>query len=116
MMSTVLAVVAGCLVHSGLSQAPSKIGHDKDPGVEVATIKPSSPSETGELFTIRGRHVLAINAPAIDLIKFAFGLHPSQIIDAPEWLAKERFDIDAVPSAEGALNNDQMWMMVRRIL
>lgn len=89
---------------------------DKDPGVEVSTIKLSSPDETGELFAIRGRHVVTIGTPALDLIKFASGLNPHQIVGAPEWLAKDRFDVDAVPSVEGIPNNAQMWMMVRRIL
>lgn len=116
MTRMVVGVVAICLVSGGVQQANSQIAPDKDLGVEVATVKPSSPDETGELFTIRGRHVLAINTPTLDLIRFAFGLHPSQITGAPEWLGKERFDIDAVPSAEGIPNNAQMWMMIRRIL
>ena len=107
-------VVSGLL--GGAGMAPSQTAQDKDPGVEVATVKPSNPDQTGELCTIRGRHILTINTPTIDLIRFAFGLHPSQIIGAPEWLSKERFDIDAVPSTDGELNNAQMWMMVRRIL
>jgi len=107
-------IVSGLI--SGADIAPSQMAPDKDPGVEVATIKPSNPEQTGELCTIRGRHVLTINTPVFDLIRFAFGLHPSQIIGAPEWLSKERFDIDAVPSIDGTLNNAQMWMMVRRIL
>lgn len=116
MKSIAIGVIACGLANTGLLQAPSKASPDKDPGVEVATVKLSNPDETGELFTIRGRHVLTINTPVLDLIRFAFGLNPSQIIGAPEWLAKERFDIDAVPSAEGIPNNAQMWMMVRRIL
>lgn len=107
-------VVSGLL--SVTNVAPAQTARDKDPGVEVATVKPSNPEETDELCTIRGRHILTINTPAFDLIKFAFGLHPSQIVGAPEWLEKEKFDIDAVPSIDGTLNNAQMWMMVRRIL
>lgn len=107
-------VVGGLICGAGMS--PSQTAQDKDPGVEVATVKPSNPEQTGELCTIRGRHILTINTPVFDLIKFAFGLHPSQIVGAPEWLSKDKFDIDAVPSIDGELNNAQMWMMVRRIL
>ena len=107
-------VVSGLI--SGAGMACSQTTQEKDPGVEVATVKPSNPDETGELCTIRGRHVMTINTPALDLIRFAFGLHPSQIIGAPEWLSKEKFDIDAVPASDGVLRNEQMWMMIRRIL
>jgi len=115
MKKLLAGIVVSCLV-SGAGLASSQTTQDKDPGVEVATVKPSNPDETGELCTIRGRHILTINTPALDLIRFAFGLHPSQIIGAPEWLSKEKFDIDAVPASDSVLKNEQMWMMIRRIL
>ena len=38
---------------------------------------------------------IATNTPLRTLILRAYGLHDSQLIDAPEWTVVERFDIDA---------------------
>ncbi len=46
-----------------------------------------SPRANGQL--------IATNTPLRTLILRAYGLHDSQLIDAPEWAAVERFDIDA---------------------
>jgi uncharacterized protein (TIGR03435 family) len=49
------------------------------------------------------------------LILRAYGLHDSQLIDAPEWTAGERFDIDA--RAEPAPPSpDAMMPMLRMLL
>ncbi|HZJ32694.1 MAG TPA: TIGR03435 family protein, partial [Vicinamibacterales bacterium] len=47
-------------------------------------------------FTPRANgQLIATNTPLRTLILRAYGLHDSQLIDAPAWTAVERFDIDA---------------------
>ena len=89
---------------------------DADPSFEVATIKPSDPSRQGKLFTFRGTHFMTINTNMNDLIAFAYGLHSKQIAAAPDWFASQLYDIDGVPDATGRPNQQQMRIMVQKLL
>jgi len=50
------------------------------------------------------------------LLLFGYGVHPKQIVDGPDWLRTERFDIKGVPDAEGQPNLKQMQEMVQKLL
>jgi uncharacterized protein (TIGR03435 family) len=84
--------------------------------VEVATVKPSDPDAKDELFTVRGRHFVTINTPVSDLLRFAYGLSPKQIEGAPEWIAHERFDLDALTARDGVISDEQMREMTQELL
>ncbi len=99
-----------------IPEPPKTMAADADPGMEVATIKPSEPGRQGLGFTIRGTHFIAINTDMNDLIAFAYGLHAKQIIGAPDWFSSERFDIDGVPDIPGRPNLKQMQSMVQKLL
>jgi uncharacterized protein (TIGR03435 family) len=59
--------------------------------------------------------LIATNTPLRTLILRAYGLHESQLIDAPEWTAVERFDIDG--RAEPAPPSpDALMPMLRTLL
>ena len=59
------------------------------PSFEVATIKPSPPNRPGKGFGFRGGHFSTRNTNLNDLIGFAYGLHPKQIVDAPAWFGTD---------------------------
>ena len=84
---------------------------------EVASIKPSGPgAAAGPRYSLRGRVFVSVNASLRDLIKFAYGVHASQIIGAPAWIESDRYDIEAVPDGEGMPNDRQMKAMLRNLL
>jgi len=89
---------------------------DANPSFEVATIKPSKPGAQGKGFTFRGGHFMTFNTDLNDLIAFAYGMHPKQIIDAPAWFATDLFDIEAKPDAEGRPSMKQMSAMSQKLL
>ena len=98
--------------------APPKMMDAKaKPAFEVATIKPSDPNQPGwginvnrsGLFTTR-------NTNLSDLIKFAYSVHPKQIVGAPSWADSDRFDISGKPDTPGLPNVDQMRAMVQKLL
>src|SRR5215469_2710894 len=64
-----------------IPEPPKAMPADATPKFDVVTVKPSDPNRPGKLFTIRGRHVMTINTTVNDLITFAYGLHPKQIIN-----------------------------------
>ncbi len=78
------------------------------PAFEVATIKPSRPETPGQSITIRGRTFATLNQTLGSMMSFAYGLHPSQIIGAPQWVTSERFDISATPEGTG-MPIDTQW-------
>ncbi len=90
---------------------------DANPAFEVATIKPSDPNRRGgKGFTFQGRHFVTFNTNMNDLIAFAYGMHPKQIVGAPDWFGTELFDIDGVPDAEGQPSMKQTATMVQKLL
>jgi uncharacterized protein (TIGR03435 family) len=87
-----------------------------NPSFDIATIKPSKPDQQGKGFTIRGRSFITINTSLVDLITFAYNLHPKQIIGLPAWTATDNYDLDAIPDTPGVPNEKQLKSMVQKLL
>jgi len=89
---------------------------DANPSFDVATIKPSKPGAQGKGFGFRAGHFVTVNTDLNDLIAFAYGLHPKQVVDAPAWFGVDLFDIEAKPDAEGRPSQKQMGAMAQKLL
>jgi uncharacterized protein (TIGR03435 family) len=89
---------------------------DANPSFEVATIKPSAPDEPGKLFGVRGNHFKTINTTLTDLITFAYGVQQKQVVGQPDWMDKDKWDIEAQPDVPGAPNRQQVATMVEKLL
>jgi uncharacterized protein (TIGR03435 family) len=87
-----------------------------NPVFEVATIKPSKPDEIRMIISTRGRSFSTINISLIDLIKYAYDVHPTQIVDAPDWAESYKYDVTAVPDGEGEPSEKQWKLMCRKLL
>jgi len=87
------------------------------PEFEVATIKPSDPQRPGWGITVnRSGMFTTLNTNLSDLIKFAYSVHPKQIIGAPSWIDSEKFDVSAKPDTPGTPSVDQMRAMLQKLL
>jgi uncharacterized protein (TIGR03435 family) len=95
---------------------PKRMAADADPSFEVATIKPSDPSVPGDWFTVRGRNFTTHNISLAGLIKFAYGVHGKQILDGPDWIDKDTYDLAAVPDEEGQPSDKQWKAMLQKLL
>ena len=90
---------------------------DAEPGVEVATIKPNDDGGPSmQVLTFRGRNLVTVNSSLADLIMFAYSVQMKQIIGAPDWIEKDRYDINATPDVEGTPTADQVRVMIRKLL
>ena len=89
---------------------------DADPGLDVATIKPSQPGRQGKGFGFNGTHFRTFNTNVNDMIAIAYGLHAKQIIGAPDWLGTDLFDIDGVPDVPGRPSIKQMGLILQKLL
>ena len=98
--------------------APPKPMTATNPSFDVATIKLTDPNDRGKLFTVSGggRQVITKGTTMDDLISFAYGVHPKQLVNAPDWFDKDRFDITGQPDAEGVPNQNQMRIMLQKLL
>jgi uncharacterized protein (TIGR03435 family) len=95
---------------------PKPMAPDANPAFEVATIKPNPTGGGGKGFGIRGRTFTTVNTSLADLIVFAYDVHNKQILNGPDWIDKDKYDITAVPDTEGAPSNRQWKMMVQKLL
>jgi uncharacterized protein (TIGR03435 family) len=89
---------------------------DADPSFEVATVKPSEPDKPGKMFRVQGTHFSTLNTTLMDLLTFAYGVQQKQILNAPEWVDKDKWDISAQPDVPGVPNDRQMKTMVEKLL
>ncbi|MDW5266342.1 MULTISPECIES: TIGR03435 family protein [Acidobacteriaceae] len=98
-----------------LASPMSPMAADAHPSLEVATVKPADPNETGNF--IVGGHRLVIEAQTVnDLISFAYAVHRKQIVDGPAWLGTESFDIDGQADLPGVANLHQVQEMLQKLL
>src|ERR1700728_4086159 len=89
---------------------------DANPSFEVATIKPTAPGEQRRAFVVQGRSFKTINMTLVSLISISYGVQEKQIVNAPDWMAEEHFDIDEEPDVPGSPNKQQLMTMVQKLL
>src|ERR1035438_1220674 len=65
---------------------------------------------------MNGRNFVLKNGSLDDLIGFAYNVQMKQIVNGPDWIDKDLYDIAGVPDVEGAPSVDQLRMMVRKLL
>jgi uncharacterized protein (TIGR03435 family) len=68
------------------------------------------------VLTFRGRNLLTVDSSLGDLMVFAYSVQMKQIIGAPDWIEKDRYDIVATPDREGTPTAEQVRIMVRKLL
>jgi len=96
---------------------PKMMDPNAKPEFEVATIKPSDPNRPGWGITVNPSGVFrTLNTTLNDLIKFAYDMHPKQVVSAPTWADSEKFDIEAKPDKPGMPSVDQMRAMLRKLI
>jgi uncharacterized protein (TIGR03435 family) len=96
---------------------PKMMDPNAKPEFEVSTIKPSDPNQRGWGITLNGSGMLITrNTTLADLVKFAFDLHPKQVIGAPAWFDSDKFDVTGKPNTPGMPSIPQMKSMMRKMI
>ena len=95
---------------------PKSMAPDADPEFDVCSIKPSNPGAQGRGLTVRGREIVTINTSTNFLMTFVYGVHTKQIVGAPGWFDSENYDIDGKPAQDGMPNQNQIKIMIRKLL
>jgi uncharacterized protein (TIGR03435 family) len=96
---------------------PKMMDASAKPHFEVATIKPSDPNRPGWGIGINQSGMInTLNTTLADLIKFAFDLHPRQVVNAPAWFENEKFDVTGKPDTPGMASLPQMRTMMQELI
>ena len=96
---------------------PKRMAADADPAFDVATIKPNnSGGATMQGLTVNGRNFQTRNSSASDLICFAYNIQKKQLVNAPDWVDKDRYDVAATIDTEGSPSDVQVRLMIRKLL
>src|SRR5687767_11781307 len=66
-----------------------------DPAFDVVSVKPNVTVNPMAAIQLPPAGVNAVNVTPYLLIRYAFGLPDSQIVDVPEWAKRTRFDVSA---------------------
>ena len=115
-----VVAIAGGSVLTALAQAPAQ--SETQPSFEVASVRPNVSGDTKmSNMTFAGGRYHAINIPLRLLIMHSYGLQPQQLVDAPDWISSERFDV--VAKADGELDPpvsrdtpSRLHLMIRSLL
>ena len=95
---------------------PAMMAQDADPDWDVVSVRPSDPNNSRTTFEIRGRHVIAGNRSVETMLRVAYALQENQVLNAPDWVKTERFDVDGIPSVEGQPGAKQFQALLRKLL
>lgn len=96
---------------------PKMMPRDAHPVFEVASVKPTAdPSAPMRGMRLQGRQFTVTNLSVHDLMIFAWGIHPRQLIGGPDWIDKDRFDVLAKPDVEGQPSIRQARELFQKLL
>lgn len=95
---------------------PPKGLANSDPSFEVATVKLSPPDSRTMGMRMQGSIFSVMNLTLANMMPFSYDTNIHQIVGAPAWFSTERFDITGKPDGEGQPTQDQLRIMLRKLL
>jgi uncharacterized protein (TIGR03435 family) len=81
---------------------------------DVTSVKRNNSGETHISVNTEANRFVAINTPPLLLIRLAFGVPESRILNAPDWIRTERFDV--VGTSAGPLDRPRQNAMLQDLL
>jgi uncharacterized protein (TIGR03435 family) len=84
------------------------------PTFEVASIKPNITGDARSGYNTGQRGFVGTNVTARSLIRYAYHVQDFQLVDTPDWVRNERYDVIAKSDHEP--QDDEMRLMMRALL
>ena len=95
---------------------PRPMAADADPAFEVATIKPSDPDVQARGARVQDSNINLRNLTLTEIVRNVYDVHPNLLIGLPAWASSQKFDITGKPDVPGQPNQDQLKIMLRKLL
>jgi uncharacterized protein (TIGR03435 family) len=99
-----------------IPKATAAMAKDADPDWEVVTVRPTDPAVTSASIRMNGRQFVLENRSVETLLLVGYGVHKKQIVNAPDWIRTERWDVRGVPDVPGQPSLRQMQALARKVL
>jgi uncharacterized protein (TIGR03435 family) len=101
--------------------APPKIAKRMDADADVSFSKATIKQNDSVRARMNGPHLnnqsfTAEHASVTDLICYAYEVQAKQIAGIPDWIANDRYDIDATVNKKGEPTHQQLRVMVKKLL
>lgn len=90
-----------------------------DPAFEVAAIRLSQRDDSGRIRRggrVQNGNVSMLGVTLSQLMTFVYQIHEHQIAGAPAWVTSEQYDIVGKPDGEGEPTQDQLKIMLRKLM
>lgn len=97
------------------SNTQNAVAAETAPSIEVAVIKPHDPSSYHNSFSFSGDRFSLDDQTVSRLIAFAWAINQNQIVDAPNWIRDEHYDMDGKTSAQADPTIPEEQQMIRKI-
>jgi uncharacterized protein (TIGR03435 family) len=117
-----IAAAAALLAQTAPQSAPQsttpakRMAADAHPSFAVAAIKPHDPDSRRQGFDAQGDRLTVRNQTVASLMQFAYAIYWRQIVDAPDWVFHDRYDIEGKSDTEGEPNLRQQQEMLQKLL
>jgi uncharacterized protein (TIGR03435 family) len=103
-MRSIAGVIAVLSVEAVAFQASGQTAASLQPqAFQIVSIKPNRSGEDTSMQTSLGR-LKAVSVTPHELLLYAFGARDSQLIGGPDWLTKDKFDVEAVTGTSDDLD------------
>lgn len=89
---------------------------DADPDWEVVTVRPGDPNGTSSGIRVEGRDLVVERHSVETLLLFGFGVHKTQVVNAPDWVRSERWDARGYADVAGQPSIPQFQSLIRKLL
>jgi len=99
-----------------IPNSPAVMAKDADPDWEVVTVRPTDPTVSNASIRMNGRQFVLENRSVETLLLVGYGVHKKQIVNAPDWIRTERWDVRGVPDVPGQPSLRQMQALARKVL
>ena len=87
-----------------------------DPDWEVVTVHKGDPNGMNSGIRVEGRDLVVERHSVETLLLFGFGVHKTQVMNAPDWVRSERWDARGYADVPGQPSIPQFQTMIRKLL
>lgn len=92
------------------------MARDADPDWEVVTVRPGDPNEMNSGINVQGRDVVVTRKSVETMLLFGYGMHKTQIVNAPDWVRSAVWDVRGYADVPGQPGVQQFQSLIRKLL